>query len=160
MNWSSAGVSPSMKTQEYLGSFLMWTMKVHENSTKEELHQIRSEKQLLLPVNLGRIIRHFPNKMESIILQRERLFTSGKAATNELPMFPWVEVRGQSTIASKTGFSMFWEVAKTQEMHEISIRKRLAHLEWILEKKKKGFSINKNSIWTKQCNRHHNRNIQ
>ena len=30
------------------------------------------EKQLLLPINLGRVIRPYPNYLESIILERER----------------------------------------------------------------------------------------
>ena len=36
------------------------------------------EKQLLLPINLGRVLKLFPNYLESIILQRERLITKGK----------------------------------------------------------------------------------
>jgi len=43
------------------------------------------EKQLLLPINLGRVIRPFPNYLESIIRQRERLFTSGKHSAVNLP---------------------------------------------------------------------------
>jgi len=69
-------------------------------------------KQLLLPINLGRVIRPLPNYLESIILQKERLFISGKHS-RQLSMFPEVDVpasspQGQnpkSYISDSTGLS-------------------------------------------------------
>ena len=52
------------------------------------------EKQLLLPINLGRVIRPFPDYLESIILQRERLFTSGKH--RQLSVLPCLDVPASS----------------------------------------------------------------
>jgi len=54
------------------------------------------QKQLLFPINLGRVIRQFPNYLDSIILQRERFsiceenstgFASKFSATSDRPMF-------------------------------------------------------------------------
>ena len=59
-----------------------------------------SEKRLLLPINLGRVIRSFPNYLESIILQRERLFTSGKHS-GQLSIFPGVDVPASSPQGEK-----------------------------------------------------------
>ena len=44
-------------------------------------------KLLLLPINLGRVVRPVQNNLESIMLQRERLFTSGKYS-RQLPIYP------------------------------------------------------------------------
>jgi len=71
-----------------------------------------SEKQLLLPINLGRVIRPFPNYLESIILQGERLFTSGKHS-GQLSILPGVDVpasspqgeKAKSYISDSTGLS-------------------------------------------------------
>jgi len=43
----------------------------------------------LLPINLGRVMRPFPNNSDSIFLQRERIFTSGKHL-RQLSIFPGV----------------------------------------------------------------------
>ena len=53
------------------------------------------EKQLLLPINLGRVIRPFPNYLESIIPLRERLFESRKH-WRRLTIFREVDVKESS----------------------------------------------------------------
>jgi len=72
------------------------------------------EKQLLLPRNLLRVIEPFPIHMEPIILQRERLFTSGKHS-RQLTISPGVDVpassfRGQTVQCSE-------KLQETQEVH-------------------------------------------
>jgi len=70
------------------------------------------KKQLFLPINLGKVIRSFPNYSESITRQRERLFTSGKHSRQQ-SIFPGVDVpasspQGQkpkSYISDSTGLS-------------------------------------------------------
>jgi len=71
------------------------------------------EKQLLLLINLGGIIRPFTNMLESIILQRERLF-SGKHS-GQLPIFPGVE--GPSKFPPRSDRAMLTNGTKTQKLH-------------------------------------------
>jgi len=78
------------------------------------------EKQLLLPINLGRIIRPFPNYLESIILYLEKLFTSKKRSRQLLKSFQeWTESE---------------KLQQNVKVHDSTIRKRLnklACLEWL-----------------------------
>ncbi|MEQ2216287.1 hypothetical protein XENOCAPTIV_013777 [Xenoophorus captivus] len=54
-----------------------------------------SGKQVLLSINLGRVIMSSPNHLKSIILQRQRLFPSEKHL-RQLPVFPGVDVAADS----------------------------------------------------------------
>lgn len=54
-------------------------------------------KQLLLPISLGGVIRPFSNNLKFIILQCERLFTSGKHP-RQLPIFPGMGVPAPKTV--------------------------------------------------------------
>lgn len=56
---------------------------------------LTSEQHLLLPINLGRVLRTFLNNLKSIILLHERLFTSGKHS-GQLPVFLGVNALANS----------------------------------------------------------------
>ena len=78
LNWSSVSVSSSKKAEVlsfcWSGAFRCVLTRCQGGKRAA----MTLEQQLLLPINLGRVIRPFPNYLECIILQRERLFTSGK----------------------------------------------------------------------------------
>ena len=61
-------------------------------SEKDMSYELR---ELLLPINLKRAIRLFPNYLESIILQWEQLFPSEKHS-RQLPIFPGVNILASS----------------------------------------------------------------
>lgn len=65
---------------------------------------------MLLPINLGRVFRPFPNSLKSIILQQEGLFRSGRQL-RELPVFPGVDVPANSD------HGMFRETAKKRKQN-------------------------------------------
>lgn len=54
-----------------------------------------NEQQLLLLVNMGRVIRSFPNSMKSIILQWESLFRSGEHSRH-MSALPEVDIPANS----------------------------------------------------------------
>ena len=73
-NWSSVSVSTSIRAVCWSGAIRCVLTQWQEGKTPA----IILEKYLLLPIYLRRVIRQFPDNLESIILQRERLFTNGK----------------------------------------------------------------------------------
>jgi len=77
INWSSASVSTYIrgKFSQFapleLSSVCRHTYMTYQGQTSAMI-------LLLLPINLRRVIRLFPNNLEFIILRWERLFTTGK----------------------------------------------------------------------------------
>lgn len=65
IHWSSVSVSSSKR-------LLLWC--IQDLMPSRETSALILEKQLLLLINLGRVISPFPNNLKSIIPQYERLF--------------------------------------------------------------------------------------
>ena len=82
--WSSASGRPSVKVLSVCCSGALGCVLTQCQGGKTPA--VILEKQLLLPINLGKVKRPFADYLQSIVKQRERLFTSGK---NDWLMMIW-----------------------------------------------------------------------
>ena len=111
-----------------------------------ELSGMMLGRQLLLLTNPRRVMKSFLNNSKCIILQRERLFTSGKHS-RQMPVFPGVNVPASSPNvrlrnAQKncekpraTSQTLWASISMLNvKVHDSTIRKRQVWLVW------KGFS--------------------
>ena len=86
------------------------------------------EKQLLLPINLGRVIRPFTNHLESIILQRERLFTSGNIQDSCQSSQEWTSQQVHPKVKKPRATSQTLQASVSVlkvKGHDSTVRKRL-----------------------------------
>lgn len=97
-------------------SLLVWSFQIYKhNPRKEREWKAMTLKEQLLPlIKLGRAMRPFPSYLKSIILQRERLFTSGKHS-RQVSIFPeWTSQQ----IHQKARLRMLRETAKKNYMSD------------------------------------------
>lgn len=79
------------------------------------------EKQLLLPICLGRVTSRFPNNLKTIILRWERSFTSRN--WTQLPNFPEVDI--PANLPQRC-------LAKLQKAQELHVRLSRPHLKFLM----------------------------
>ena len=126
INWSSVSVSTSIKANDLSvccsGAFRCVLTQCQGGKTSAVIW----EKQLLLPINLGRVIRPFPNYLESIILQREKLFSSGKHLTQSSQEWTSQQVHPKVKNPRATSQTLRASVSMLNvKVHDSTIRKRL-----------------------------------
>jgi len=92
------------------------------------------EKQLLmLPINAGGVIRPFANNLESIVLQSEILFTSGKQSRQLLTFQSPAPVLPTHQIQTKWFSSIILTLCTSLSM--IQLIKQIEKVQWDLKRK-------------------------
>jgi len=98
-------------TVEVSGRLLVRSSRVWTQCQEGKISALILDKELLLPIDLGRVIRSYPNHLESIVLQWKELFTRGKKKhSRQMTIFPGVEFqasspKGQTVQCSKSTIS-------------------------------------------------------
>lgn len=112
--------------------YTQWDSATESNGLPQNHHRVPQtlwqpsqvmilEKQLLLPICLGRVTSRFPNNLKTIILPWEQSFTSRN--WTQLPNFPEVDI--PANLPQRC-------LAKLQKAQELHVRLSRPHLKFLM----------------------------